>query len=456
MYEHLRWGKICMDDETFGLPIELGDGLVLRWATPEDVDELAAFNVRVHSDNPEEPETFLEYWTRDLMRGDHPTTKASDFTLVVDTNDGDKIVSTMNLISQTWLYEDIPFKVGRPELVATDEDYRRRGLVRKQFDVIHNKSAARGEMALAITGVPWYYRMFDYEMALDLGGARNFDWKMRGNHQPVDPEIYRMRPAEKADMPVLKTLYAEYGRNSLITRQRDDLLWHYEIDGPHKESPYARHFLMIESIAEDEVVGYMDYKHWGNRFVVRELGVLPGKSWRPICLFVTRYLKAEADKLKEAGGKSADYVSFDLGADHPVYDALGRQLGKQFKPYAWYMRVPDLHGFVRHIAPVLERRLANSVLVGHSGELKLNFFISEMKLVFEAGKLVDVGNFERKLIQDGDASFPDLTFLQLLFGRRSFDELDDMFPDCYVNSAETAVLLNILFPKKHSRVVGLG
>ena len=445
-----------MSNETFGLPMELGDGLLLRWASPDDVDELAAFNVRIHSDNPEEPETFLEYWTRDLMRGDHPTTKASDFTVVVDTNQDNKIVSSMNLISQTWLYEDIPFKVGRPELVGTDENYRRRGLVRKQFDVFHAMSAARGEMALAITGVPWYYRMFDYEMALDLGGVRIFDWKMRGNNKPVNPEIYRIRPADKADLPVLKTLYAEYGRNSLITRQRDDALWHYEIDGPHKESPYSRHFLMIESIADDEVVGYVDYKHWGNQFVVRELGVLPGKSWRPVCLFVTRYLKAEADKLKEAGKKTADFVSFDLGADHPVYDALGRQLGKQIKPYAWYMRVPDLHGFIQHIASVLERRLANSVLVGHSGELKLNFYLSEMKLVFEAGKLVEVGNFDRKLIQSGDASFPDLTFLQLLFGRRSFDELDETFADCFTNSAETAVLLNILFPKKHSRVVGLG
>ena len=449
-------GMRLMQSETCGLPIELDDGLLLRWATPADVEELGAFNVRIHSDNPEEPETFLAHWTRDLMSGEHPTTRAEDFTVVVDTNQDNKIVSTMNLISQTWRFEDIAFKVGRPELVATDEAYRRRGLVRKQFEAIHAKSAARGEVVQAITGVPWYYRMFDYEMALDLGGARNFEWSHRGNYQVVDPEPYQLRPATDADIPVLAKLYGEHGRSSLINRVRDQELWQYEINGPHPESPYARKFHMIASVVEGDVVGYVEFRKWGSRFLVRELGVLSGLSWRPVCLFVTRALKVESDRLRAAGEKPMEYVSFDFGAAHPVYDALGNQLGRQFQPYAWYMRVPDLPGFMRLIAPVLERRLAESVLVGHTGTTKLNFYQNEMQLVFEAGKLVDVGSYQRKLVEDGDACFPDLTFLQLLFGRRSFAELDQAFADCFAKDAGTAVLLNILFPKKHSVVVGLG
>ena len=445
-----------MQSETFGLPQELGDGLLLRWAAPEDAEELAAFNVRIHSDNPEEPETSLAYWTRDLMCGEHPTTKADDFTVVVDTNQGGKIVSSLNLISQRWLYEGVSFKVGRPELVGTDEAYRRRGLVRAQFAAIHAKSAARGEVAQAITGVPWYYRMFDYEMALDLGGARNFEWSRRGNFKAVDPEPYQLRPAAAADIPLLVKLYAEHGRSSLINRVRDETLWRYEINGPHQESPYARHFHMIETMADNEVVGYVEYRKWGSRFVVRELGVQPGLSWRPVCLFVTRALKVEADRLRAAGEKPAEYVSFDLGAAHPVYDSLGKQLERQMPPYAWYMRVPDLPGFMQQIAPVLERRLAGSVLVGHTGTTKLNFYRNEMKLVFAAGKLVEVGSYQRKMVDDGDACFPDLTFLQLLFGRRSFEELDYAFADCFAKDAGTAVLLNILFPRKHSAVVGLG
>ena len=115
------------DVDQFGLPRDLGDGLVLRWATSDDAEELAQFNLAMHSDNPDEPEMGLYYWVLDLMRGDHPTTKAGDFTVVVDTNDGDRIISSLNLISQTWAYDGIPFGVGRPELVATHPAYRRRG-----------------------------------------------------------------------------------------------------------------------------------------------------------------------------------------------------------------------------------------------------------------------------------------------------------------------------------------
>lgn len=57
--------------------------------------------------------------------------------------------------------------------------------------------------------------------------------------------------------------------------------------------------------------------------------------------------------------------------------------------------------------------------------------------------------------EDADALFPELTFLQLLFGYRSYEELDAAFADCYAEKAEAAVLLNALFPKRPSFVRGL-
>ncbi|MEJ2748219.1 MAG: GNAT family N-acetyltransferase [Anaerolineae bacterium] len=173
-----------MKVDEFGLPKMLGDNLLLRWGKPEDAEELGQFNVRIHSDNPENPETFLAHWTRDLMNGRHPTTKADDFTVVVDQNTG-KIVSSLCLIGQTWAYDGLEFTVGRPELVGTDAAYRRRGLVRAQMEVIHAKSATHGHTVQAITGIPWYYRQFGYEMGLDLGGSRQFFWYRKGNDKPV-------------------------------------------------------------------------------------------------------------------------------------------------------------------------------------------------------------------------------------------------------------------------------
>ncbi len=444
-----------MKVDEFGLPRNLGDGLLLRWGRPEDAEELGQFNVRIHSDNPDEPHQFLAHWTHDLMNGRHPTTKADDFTVVIDQNTG-KIVSSLNIISQTWAYDGIEFGVGRPELVGTDPNYRRRGLVRAQMEAVHAKSAARGEMVQAITGIPWYYRLFGYEMGLDLGGSRQFFWGRKGNNKPVKKEAYSLRPATLEDIPILQTLYQAHCARSRIVRVRDETLWRYELIETHPDSETRRDIYMVET-TDGDVVAYFEYKQWGTGFIVRELGVRPGHSWRAVALFIARVLKIKAGELNKGRPKPIDNISFNLGYDHPVYEALGRQLEKQIPAYAWYVRVPDLPGFLRHIAPVLEKRLANSVLAGHSGDLRLNFYQSQLRLTWERGKLVEIAPYEVAHFFDYGAAFPDLTFLQLLFGYRTADELAAARADCDIANETTAViLLNILFPKQHSCVVGLG
>lgn len=434
--------------DTFGLPRELDDGLMLRWATVDDVEELANFNAAIHG-RPDEPNEAARHWTRDMMSGRHPTTRAGDFTVVVDQNAGGKIVSSMNLISQTWTYDGLPFPVGRPELVSTDPAYRRRGLVREQFEVIHAKSAARGELITAITGIPWYYRQFGYEMAMNLGGSRQFFWARPGNDERIEDEPYRTRPATPDDIPVLAELYADYCAGSLVARPRDEAMWLYEMTVAHPESDNALAATMIETV-EGEVVAYFEYHQWGTGFGVTEIGVRRGHSWRAVVLFLTRLMKQKADELNKTREKPITNISFFLGEASPVYDALGRQLEKQIRPYAWYLRAPDLPAFLRHITPVLERRLAGSVMAGHSGALRLNLFREQIALVWERGRLREVGTFERRYLADGDAIFPDLTFLQLLFGYRSFEELCENYADCSADDAGAAVLLNILFPRRPS------
>ena len=206
---------------------------------------------------------------------------------MIDKDADDKIVSSMNLISQVWLYEGVPIGVGRPELVGTDSAYRRRGLVREQFDAVHAKSAARGELVQAITGIPWYYRQFGYGMALDLGGGRDFLWDRPGNDQTVDKETYQIRPAKVTDWPILQTLYEAHNKGSLLSRARDEAGWRYELTIPHPTSMYAKQFYLVETapsaslstgVPNPQPVAYVEYKQFGKSYFVRELGVLPGHS----------------------------------------------------------------------------------------------------------------------------------------------------------------------------------
>lgn len=444
-----------MAKDQFGLPRNLGDGLLLRWAKREDADELAAFNVRHHSDEPDKPDEWLATWTRELMSGRHPTTDAGDFTVVVDQNAGGKIVSSLNLISQTWAFEGIPFGCGRPELVATDPAYRRRGLVRAQMEAVHAKSEARGEMMQAITGIPWYYRMFGYEMALALHGGREFFWARPGNDKLVKEEPYTMRPAAAADIPLLLELYPVFCAGSVITAVRDETKLRWSMLESARETMVALHFYVIETRA-GEAVAYAEYLQQGTAFVVGEIGVRPGHSWRAVALFLLRELKRQADALNESREKPITNVVFALQDEHPLYDALGRQLEKKRKPYSYFLRIPDLPAFLRHIAPALERRLAESVLAGHSGKLRLNFYRSALQLVFENGRIREVAPYEPEQWHDADAYFPDLTFYQLLVGYRSLDELNLAFTDCYAPNAESHVLLQMLFPRRASHVVPFG
>ena len=126
------------------------------------------------------------------------------------------------------------------------------------------------------------------------------------------------------------------------------------------------------------------------------------------------------------------------------------------EPYSWYVRVPDLAGFLRLITPVLERRLAASALAAHSGELRLDFFRDGLRLVFKGGKIAAIEPWRRPIWGERQqATFPPLVFLQLLFGFRSLDELRYAFPDLRVGQNEITGLLEALFPKRRSRVAML-
>jgi hypothetical protein len=99
---------------------DLGEGLMLRQATPDDGETIATFNAHVHQhEDVNEPDERVGAWARDLIERPHPTFRPSDFTIVEDVSTG-AIVASLNLISQTWSYAGIEFNVGRPELVGTD------------------------------------------------------------------------------------------------------------------------------------------------------------------------------------------------------------------------------------------------------------------------------------------------------------------------------------------------
>lgn len=435
----------------------LGDGLILRRSTAADAEPLADFMAEAFRDPiTQRLDPLAATWVRDLLRGDHPTFGLGDFTIVEETQTG-RIVSAMCLIAQTWSYAGITLSVGRPELVATHIDYRRRGLVRAQFEEIHRWSQQRGDDLLAIIGIPWYYRQFGYEMGLELHGGRTGYLGTVPQLADGASEPFVLRPATAADLPLFGATIEQGSARYLVAAQRDTPLWRYELEGRAPDHLLRRELRVIESAA-GAPVGVLVHPPllWGAALVIKAYELQPGVSWAAVTPSVLRYIVATGNAYaaqRQSGPPFSEY-SFGLGSAHPVYEVLGERLPHHYQPNAWYVRVPDIGAFLRRIAPVLEQRLAASLLAGHTGELRLNFYRSGLRLALEQGRITTIEPWQPQRRRDS-AAFPELTFLQLLFGYRSLAELRYAFADCSSES-ESQLLLDVLFPRRPSYVWAIG
>ncbi len=440
---------------------DMGDGLVLRWAAPGDVERIAALYSEVFRDKDDPPNTAMAVWTHDMMSGRHPHIAANDFALVEDTNSGAVVAATC-LLRQSWEYAGITFPVGRPEIVASAPGYRERGLVRAVFELIHARSDAEGHLAQGITGIGYYYRQFGYEYALDLGGWRAAFVSAIPPLAEGAAEPYLLRAATVADIPQVLALYDHDRAARMVSTPISAEYLRWVMEGQSFESGEGWDTQLIERASEPGVPqGYLfSRRHrWNHDMAIVGLGAAPGVPLPSILPSVLRALAAQGPQLHTPRVKTPpfDRLLFGLGRSHAVYDALGDLAPLYGPPYAWYVRVRDVPALITHLAPVLEARLAASPVAGLSEELRLDFYRGGLRMVFENGKLQTAEPWNARAIHYGPkptAAFPPLVFLQLLFGHRSLSELRYAFPDLWAQGA-TKLALEAMFPPQASWVLNL-
>ncbi|RSS99110.1 GNAT family N-acetyltransferase, partial [Streptomyces sp. WAC05950] len=136
--------------------VSLPGGLVLRQARPADLDQIGALlSARG------EPDDAVDHR---LVVTD-PDAGLSACAVVVD---GDRVVSTATLLDEEVHIGGIRLPAGQVELVATESEYEGRGLVRALMNWAHERSAASGHLVQAMIGIPYFYRLFGYEYAIDV------------------------------------------------------------------------------------------------------------------------------------------------------------------------------------------------------------------------------------------------------------------------------------------------
>jgi len=426
------------------LPLDLGDGLVLRLGIPEDGEQMVGFHQREFG-------AWVGRWTRSLISGDHPTTGPADFTVVEDSRSR-KIVSTVVLISQTWAYGGVPFGFGRPEIVVTDPVYRRRGLVRRQMELIHEMSAARGQLMLGITGFTGFYRQFGYEMALSLGGGQVVPTAKVERLSEDEP--CAVRPARgQEDIALIRELHDQVRKRELIAGVRSEEEWAYLARDWSEEADDSRGWSVIETEGRRTGLVVLSAPSEG-RMMVTQLELVDGQSLLNVMPRLLGHLCTYGDSLTEDGeAGSVQEIYFRLGGEHPLYPALVPQGGRAEEPRAWYIRIPDLVGFLRHVRPALERSLVGTVAEHYSGELKIGMYRSGVRLCFERGAITAIDDLD-PLGEGASIQLPALTFLQVLCGRRRYAELARVLPECQ-GEPESIELLKHLFPRYAGEVWGL-
>jgi len=440
----------------------LRDGLILRSISDgHDGDRIGMplfFKEVLEPGNPDS--VWLKQWTETLVAGDHPTVTGDDVWVVVDPAKNDRIVSGLLLIPQVWRYENVRLPVGRPELVATHPDYRRRGLIRELMYAAHERSAALGHVMQGITGIPHYYRQFGYTMALDLGGHAFLPFSAVRDLPEGEVPGYTLRPAVDSDIPNIIAWNDYLSREYVVSVARSEAEWRYELHGRDNNPLWKLDIFIITRQSDGVEVGYVTVRHqkFDISWVCMDYAVGEQSSYLETFDDVIRGLKTAA---RESWGEEAPaMLIFDSGPPAALDLLIDRTFPGMVRErhYAWYIRAASPARLIREIAPVLERRLAGSGANGYTGDLKIQFFdLNGLHLRFAGGRLVEATDLRMDTLhveeweKDLDAGFPWHSFLNLVFGYRTLDELQHILPECWANR-KAIVLFAALFPRKRSSI----
>lgn len=416
-------------------PRQLGDGLLLRTATDQDLEGIVTLSARLHGENegrclphllrpqppPTPPRTDPAAAAGDRLL----TTGPEDWTVVVDQGDGDRVVSICALFAHRLRVASVVLPVGQVEYVATDEAHQRKGLVRAQVAEHHRRSDGRGDLLTLITGIPHYYRRFGYGYALDWPRQHALPLTI----EPV-PDIH-VRPATVEDVTDVAALHDAAQARCGIALLRSQRSW-TTLLGHGAE--WNDEVLVAE--ADGEVVGSVRSMRWPEE---------------PVAVLTEGTARSEAagQALLAAGRAAAgtgQLLAWERLGD-PFTVALHRIASPAGRWHPTYVRIPDPLALLEELRPVLDGRLARSPFARERGRLDLSLYSTSLRFGYEQGQITSIERAPG--IEDpehgGDAAVSPEELPALLLGRFGASGLARQRDDVLVGLH--ADLLDVLFPR---------
>lgn len=395
----------------------LGDGLVLRQATPEDKEKIIEF-IRLIFGQDEDIEMIY------LMEGLHPGFRPEDVLLVVDQND--RIISSMCLLEVDWQLGETHLRIGQPEFVGTLEEYRGRGLIRQQFEVIHQWLKDRDLPIATIGGIYYYYRQFGYNYAIEITRLGTFTPEKHAALIKMPPGV-EVRKMVESDVPALLKLAEAVNAEVDLSSKVYEQAWRWYANTNSIERNAREDWVVLQ---DGEIIGSGRLRERGENRVMQHL---TGSETAAAALVATVLALPNLKKLT-------------IGA-HPD-SRIGRWVAqqepeKQGHSYAWYVRIDDPMRAFQKLQGEFERRIASSNFAGLSRELDLSFYRFGLKLTFESGKIIAINPLPREI--DPKNGIPLEILPQVMLGYRDLDQLAEVYPD--LTGKEDWELLKVLFPR---------
>jgi predicted N-acetyltransferase YhbS len=407
---------------------DLPGGLRLRLAAcPQDLDAVLDCHLAAFGD---EDRLGIEWHLRH-----RPGNRLEDVILVEDVR-SHRVVSSVNLVRERWLYEGLPLNVGEAGIVGTRPEYRGRGLIRAQFEAFHALALRAGCPVTVISGVPYFYRQFGYDY-VSAGAGMRIAAERIPDHIGGD-DRYRVRPAAPEDEPALQAFYRAVAAGHGTATDLTPEVWRYQ-DGLPQAADDRQETLVLER--DGAPCGFWrtqaNESDW-YRGAVITLAYLPEEemAWPAL-----HHARAQA-----LDGKTEKQVTVRGAAATPLMRLMADLGAEPRPPHHWYVRVGDPVAFFTAIAPALERRLAASTLAGYSEAFTIDLYREGLILRFRSGRLLTVG-----LTPPDDKAhlrLPPEVAPMLWLGHRSLADLLAWYPDVRCKDGASRLLIEILFPQR--------
>lgn len=380
----------------------LPGGLLLRAAEPADLQQIGDLLV----DRGEDVDR-LDH--RLVVEDDDPDHGWAACAVVVD---GDRVVSTATLLREEVVLADhgatVRMPAGQVELVATERDYERRGLVRELMRWAHGTSQVRGDVLQVMIGIPYFYRLFGYSYAVDIAARRPL---VRQVDAPAGLDV---RAATAADLPALTAL-------------QDAAQAVAQVRMPH--SPARRRWLLAHEGSTTWVVERDGRVVGAGRTTPPDDGLMLAEVAAVDATAATAVV-AHAQSLA-GGGRVRVAVRPGTALDGVLAAAAGPP-----PPDAeqYYVRVPSVPALLDAVRPVLSARLAASGLDGDEGrDLVVSTYGAHVRLPMTEnglGAAVEGGPMHGPWAAGGCGVAPDQVG-SLLLGPLGIEGLARRQPDVY-------------------------